>query len=145
MDLHDVSIREVGLDHLPIVETLNHQIFGDRKVLMRMNREDLTLLLAFVDEDAVGYKVGYMGTEEVFYSAKGGILPPFRRHGIARMLLYEMMKRAREKGYQRFVFDTFPNKHPGMTIMALQEGFRVIQADLNRTYADFCIRFSKKL
>ena len=48
-------------------------------------------------------------------------------------------------GYRRFAYDTFPNKHPGMTVMGLREGFRVTAAGYNAAYRDYRIRFEKKL
>ena len=56
-----------------------------------------------------------------------------------------MMEIARQKGYKTFVYDTFPNLHPGMTIIGLKEGFRVTNADFNQTYKDYCLRFEKAL
>ena len=69
----------------------------------------------------------------------------FRRCNVARILLYDMMERVRTRGYIRFAYDTFPNRHPGMTILGLNEGFRVMKADFNPTYKDYRLRFEKKL
>lgn len=145
METLHLSIQHVDMDAFPIVRHLNELIFGDAKVLARMNREDLTILLAYAETEPIGFKIGYMGTERVFYSAKGGVLPEFRRQGVAKLMLYEMMELVRNKGYEKFVFDTFPNKHPGMTILALKEGFRLISTEFNRGYRDYCLRFEQVL
>lgn len=140
-----IQIVQTDLSMLPLLKQLNQRIFGDEQVISRLDREDVIVLIAHIDHQAIGFKVGYLGTEQAFYSAKGGVLLEYRRQGVARQLLYEMMSIAREKGYQKFVFDTFPNLHAGMTIMALKEGFRVINTEFNTTYKDYCIRFEKLL
>jgi predicted GNAT superfamily acetyltransferase len=140
-----VQIAQVGLEALPILKQLNRIIFGDENVIARMDRDDMVILIAHFNQQAVGFKVGYLGTEQIFYSAKGGILPEYRRQGIARKLLHKMMEIARQKGYKTFVYDTFPNLHPGMTIIGLKEGFRVTNTDFNQTYKDYCLRFEKPL
>ena len=45
------------------------------------------ILLARRDGRTVGFKVGYAESRSTFYSAKGGVLPDERRHGVARALL----------------------------------------------------------
>ncbi|MEL7415032.1 MAG: hypothetical protein AAGJ92_03965, partial [Pseudomonadota bacterium] len=41
----------------------------------------------------VGFKVGYGESEPTFYSAKGGVLEPYRRRGIAKRLLLRQIER----------------------------------------------------
>ncbi len=60
-------------------------------------------------------------------------------------MMDEMVRRVKEKGYVRFAFDTFPNRHPGMAVMALTNGFRLTKADYNSLYKDYRLRFEKKL
>jgi GNAT superfamily N-acetyltransferase len=73
------------------------------------------------------------------------VLPDYRRQGIARALLYEMLDAVRAAGYERFVYDTFPNKHPGMTVLGLEEGFEVVKAGYSPQYQDYRLRFEQKL
>ncbi|HCR48433.1 MAG TPA: N-acetyltransferase, partial [Bacteroidetes bacterium] len=61
------SIRLSDMQSLPIIERLNEAIFGDRYIIARMDREDLTVLLAYFEGLPVGFKIGYMGNEKVFY------------------------------------------------------------------------------
>ena len=127
------------------VQRLNETVFGDTRVIFRLDRRDLVLLLARLGSETVGYKVGYAEDETTFYSAKGGVLEGHRRHGIARALLHRMMDEARALGYGRFAFDTFPNKHAGMTVLGLAEGFAVTAAGYNTAYKDYRLRFEKAL
>ena len=138
-------IEEVHLDAYPRIQALNKRVFGEERVIYRLDRRDLIFLLAEVDGQEVGYKVGYGESPTSFYSAKGGVLASHRRIGIARLLLYAMMDAARGRGYRRFAYDTFPNKHAGMTILGLNEGFAVTSAGYNAAYRDYRIRLEKEL
>ena len=124
---------------------MNRVLFNEDRIINSFDRKDLLLLIARFEGMPAGFKVGYRENRFVFYSAKGGVLPDFRRRGIARFLMYAMMDRAREQGYSRFAFDTFPNLHPGMTVLAVTEGFRLIKSDYNTAYREYRLRFEKKL
>lgn len=140
-----ITIARVGMDALDEIRRLNEIVFGEKRVINQFDRPDLLMLLARHGEEAVGFKVGYGESRTTFYSAKGGVLVPWRRHGVARQLLHAMMDAARAMGYRRFAYDTFPNMHPGMTVLGLSEGFRVTAAGFNATYQDYRIRFEKNL
>ncbi|SHK83829.1 GNAT family N-acetyltransferase [Rhodothermus profundi] len=140
-----LTIEEVGLEQLEVIRELNRAIFEEERIINTFDRDDLMILLARVDGVPVGFKIGYRENSRTFYSAKGGVLPAYRRQGIARQLLYVMMERARQKGYRRFAYDTFPNRHPGMAVLGLTEGFRVTRADYNTFYRDYRLRLEKDL
>ena len=140
-----ISIQQVGFEHLDIIRKLNVTIFEEERVINTFDREDLLMLLAYAKTEPVGFKIGYKQDAETFYSAKGGVLPGFRRKGIARLMLFDMITRVKQMGFERFTFDTFPNKHPGMTIMGLEEGFYVSKADFNTVFQDYRLQFEKAI
>jgi GNAT superfamily N-acetyltransferase len=140
-----VHIEQVGMDRLSEIRRLNRIIFEEERIINTFKRDDVTMFVAYVGGEPVGFKLGYRESRSTFYSAKGGVLPGWRRRGISRQLLHVMVDHVREQGYQRFAYDTFPNKHPGMTVLGLDEGFEVTRADYNSTYKDFRLRFEKKL
>lgn len=139
------TVVEVDRSALDVIKWLNEAIFDEERIINTFDREDLMILLVRIDGDPVGFKIGYRENRFVYYSAKGGVLQEYRRQGIARKMLYEMMSRARERGYIRFAYDTFPNRHAGMTIMGLEEGFRVVKADFNKTYRDWRLRLERRM
>lgn len=141
----DLCIRGVGMEALDVIRRLNVIIFDEEHIIETFDRADLMMLLAECEGRPVGFKIGYRVLHDTYYSAKGGVHPDYRRRGIARALLYDLMDRAREKGYRRFVYDTFPNMHAGMTILGLIEGFKVINADYNDKYQDYRLRLEKEL
>ena len=143
--LDALRIEEVGMEALPVIRPMNRLIFDEERVINTFERDDLLMLMAYLGETPVGFKVGYRQNQRTFYSAKGGVLPTHRRRGIARVLLDDMLQRVRQRGYRTFAFDTFPNRHPGMAIMALASGFRLARADFNPTYKDYRLRFEKRI
>ena len=142
---NSVVIKAVGLDQLDLIRQLNLTIFEEERIINSFDREDLLMLISCFDTEPIGFKIGYRQSKDTFYSAKGGVLAAHRRKGIARMMLYDMIDRVRAKGYGRFAFDTFPNKHPGMTILGLEEGFTVVKADFNTAFQDYRLQFVKEI
>ncbi len=144
-DAADLRIVEADFSDMDTIHRLNLVIFEEERIINSFEHEDLIMLLAYSGDEPVGFKIGYRESRWVYYSAKGGVLSEYRRLGVARRLLYDMIERVQDKGYARFAFDTFPNRHPGMAILAFTEGFRVTKADFNPTYRDFRLRFEIKL
>ena len=140
-----LRVERVAMDRFDEVRDLNEAVFGEGRVIYRLDRTDLVLLLASVEGRAVGYKVGYAESATTFYSAKGGVLPAWRRMGVARALLARLEDEARRLGYARFAYDTFPNKHPGMTVLGLAAGYAVTAAGYNAAYRDVRLRFERDL
>ena len=140
-----LRIESLGMDRYGDLQDLNAEVFGERRVIFRLDRRDLLFLAAYLGGRAVGYKVGYGEDRKTFYSAKGGVLEGYRRRGIARALLYRMEEEARSMGYRRLAFDTFPNMHRGMTVLGLVEGYRVATTGYNAAYQDYRVRFEKVL
>ena len=142
---HQIEIREVGFESLSMIAGMNRRLFGEERVINRFDRPDLVMLVAYVDNVAVGFKIGYGTGGDLYYSAKGGVMEPYRRVGIARELMLELMEKARARNYRRFAFDTFPNVHVGMTLLAIAEGFILTKADFSEGYQDYRLRFTKDL
>ncbi|MDA0378198.1 MAG: GNAT family N-acetyltransferase [Bacteroidetes bacterium] len=140
-----LAIEEVSMDALDRIREMNRTIFREKRIINTFEREDVMILEARVHGESAGFKVGYRENRFTFYSAKGGVLPAFRRRGIAVALLDAMMGRAKDRGYIRFAFDTFPNLHPGMTILALEQGFQLVKSDFNSLYREYRLRFERKL
>ncbi len=138
-------VSELDVSDLQVIHNLNVSIFQEQRIINTFDRDDLLILLASVGDVPAAFKVGYRENRFTYYSAKGGVLGEYRRCGIARALLYEMMEWARARGYKRFAYDTFPNRHSGMAIMGFQEDFRLVKADYNPMYKDYRLRLEKKL
>lgn len=140
-----ILIEPLGLDSVDEIAPINRLLFQEERLINSFARDDLRMWVARADGRPIGFKVGYRESRLVFYSAKGGVLPEYRRLGVARALLEEMARIVAAVGYRRLAFDTFPNRHPGMAVMALEGGFRLTRADYNPTYRDYRLRFELEL
>ncbi|MFT5143843.1 MAG: GNAT superfamily N-acetyltransferase [Rhodothermales bacterium] len=141
----ETVIRSVGSESLPVIDALNREIFGEDRIINSFDREDLLMLLAESNGQPVGFKLGYRQNRLTYYSAKGGVVEAWRNRGVAAGMLDWMLDYARGQGYKRFAYDTFPNMHPGMAALGLKRGFRLTEAEFNRTYEDFRLRFETPL
>ena len=138
-------IREIPLEAIGAVREMNRVIFREERIINSFEREDVMILEASIESEPVAFKIGYRESRHTFYSAKGGVMPGFRRRGVAVALLGDMMRRVEKLGYRRLAFDTFPNLHPGMTILALAQGFQLTKSDFNSAYREYRLRFEKRL
>ena len=82
------------------------------------------ILVAFENDKAVGFKVGYE-RDGGFYSWMGGVLPSYRRRNVATRLAQYQEKWAQEHGYDCVTFKT-RNQHLNMLLFSLRRGFIVV-------------------
>lgn len=101
------------------------------------------ILVVYANEEPVGFKVGYE-RDGAFYSWMGGILPDFRRLGLAKALADEQERWAKQQGYKTITFKT-RNSHKGMLIFALQNGFDIIGFEPKSTIEQHRILLRKRL
>lgn len=118
----------------PILK-LNRSIFREERVINSLDHDIMIILLATYNEIPIGFKLGYAKSDSVFYSAKGGVLQPFRRNGIASSLLVKMISIAKKSGFSRFGYHTFPDMHEGMMELGVKAGFRIQSSSWNTHYA----------
>ncbi|MFB6352091.1 MAG: GNAT family N-acetyltransferase, partial [Bradymonadaceae bacterium] len=87
--------------------------------------------IAEIDGRPVGFKVGYERHSGQFYSWMGGVVPEFRRRGIATELLVRQHTWAREAGFDSVRTKT-TNESREMLILNLERGFEVVGTELDR-------------
>lgn len=94
------------------------------------------ILIAFVNEQAVGFKIGYersnipLGAPTTFYSWMGAVLPGFRRQNIALKLAEYQEEWAKQQKYSSITFKT-RNQHKNMLIFAIRRGFNIVGFKVN--------------
>jgi len=87
------------------------------------------ILVAWMGTSAAGFKVGYERDDDgSFYSWMGGMLPDFRRKGLAQALAEKQEKWALAQGYSTIRFKT-RNRHKAMLLFALQNGFHLCSVE----------------
>ncbi|AEI46465.1 GNAT family N-acetyltransferase [Runella slithyformis] len=111
------------------VLTLHFQVFDgqERADLVREINEapHLLTLIAYENDAAVGYKMGYRRKERHFYSWLGCVLPSHRGQGIASQLMTLQHDWCRANGYHTIRTMTY-NKWRNMLILNLKHSFNIV-------------------
>lgn len=83
------------------------------------------LATAFIDDQAVGFKLGYEQNHQMFYSWLGGIIPEYRGIGVASDLMNCQHEWCRKAGYTKIQTKT-QTRNRDMLVLNLRHGFEVI-------------------
>lgn len=110
----------------------------------RLNTGSL-VLLAYHNGKPVGFKAGYArGPEGHFYSWMGGILPQFRRQGLALELARKQEEWAGSQGYTLIWFKT-SNRNRAMISFAINHGFQIREVIPKGGIQDYRIIMQKEI
>jgi GNAT superfamily N-acetyltransferase len=123
-----MTIREASIREIMEVHRLIPEFRGEVSTSFYEDRLLDRVFLALVAEQSgrlVGFKVGYESEfPDVFYSWMGGVLPEFRKRGIASQLADFQEKWVKEKGFKSVFFKT-RNRFPAMICLGLKRGFKI--------------------
>src|SRR5471030_34262 len=97
--LRTASAKEIHLLYAQLPEfDVRHSLLD---IEMQLHNHSHRLLLAEVDGCPVGFVSGYALSDTLFHCWLGGVLPGFRRRGLARLLWAELEQWARMQGYRK--------------------------------------------
>nr|WP_081943048.1 GNAT family N-acetyltransferase [Cedecea neteri] len=142
-----MTVRHASLEE---ILALYHRLpeFGDCRTVAdlqtRLAANQTSQLIACVNGVPAGFKLGYALGETEFYSWLGGVLPEFRRDGVAQALLVEQEKWAKEQGYRKLTVKT-RNKFRGMLMMLLKNGYQLIEIEPKGDPDDYRLLLQKSL
>lgn len=111
----------------------------------RLNQKKNLILIAFYRNRPVGFKLGYDRYQDgSFYSWLGGVIPEFRRQGIAGLLARNQEKWAVAEGFRSIRIKT-RNKFKGMLIFLLKTGFQITSLVPSEDISESRIELEKML
>ncbi|MEE4483343.1 GNAT family N-acetyltransferase [Serratia ficaria] len=110
----------------------------------RIGSAPASLLIAEIDGRPAGFKLGYQLREGAFYSWLGGVLPAFRRHGVAQALLTEQELWARAQGYRQLRVKT-RNRFRAMLMMLIANHYQIVRLENKGEVADYRLLLEKTL
>ena len=91
----------------------------------RLNSTTHLILTVYDDHNPIAFKIGYQRhSDGSFYSWMGGVLPNYRRKGIADNLADHQETWAKKKGYNSIKLQT-RSKHNAMLALAINRGFLI--------------------
>jgi GNAT superfamily N-acetyltransferase len=126
----DAVIDIVGPGDLPVIVQLFNQIFRPsrneeffhRRYLGRYN---VLQMVARVDDRPVGFFLGFELKPRVFFAWFYGVLPGYRRQGIASQLMEAVHSWARLHGYEAIRFECH-NQHRPMLHLAIALEYDIV-------------------
>ena len=113
-----------------------------RLPLGAVGRKNVLAHIAFSGDAPIAFKLGYERTYGEFYSWLGGVLPDWRRQGIAQKLLLMQHATVQSLGYQKITTKS-RNQFPQMLILNIKNGFRIVGTQLRDEGKDLSILFEK--
>ena len=126
----DAVIDIVGPEELPAIVKLYNQIFRparDVESLRRryLGRHNVLQMVARLGDRPVGFSLGFELKPDVFFSWFYGVLPEFRRQGIASQLMEAVHSWARLNEYESIRFECH-NQHRPMLHLGIAVGYDIV-------------------
>jgi GNAT superfamily N-acetyltransferase len=145
----DAIIDLVGPEDLPIIVELYNQMFRPPRDLEMFRRRyrgryNILQLIARVEGHAVGFFLGFELKPTVFFAWFYGVLPEYRRQGIASQLMDAVHSWARQHEYESIRFECH-NQHRPMLHLAIALGYDIVGIRWDPDRGDNLVIFEKVL
>jgi GNAT superfamily N-acetyltransferase len=126
----DAIIDIVGPEDLPDIVRLYNQIFRPARDLESFRRRylgryNVLQMLARLNDRPVGFFLGFELKPTVFFAWFYGVLPEFRRQGIASQLMDAVHSWARQEDYEAIRFECH-NQHRPMLHLAIAKEYDIV-------------------
>ncbi|ORT51691.1 acetyltransferase [Vibrio sp. qd031] len=142
LEIRSASIEEA----LPVLQAIPEfaSPVTNSDVSARLDGKRSLILIAFVDGQAAGVKIGYEQSGHQFYSWLGGVLPSARGYGVAQALLNEQEKWAKQQGYRSINVKT-RNQFPQMIHMLVKNRYLIVATEAHPNPLENRLYFQKNL
>jgi len=111
----------------------------------RLKDKKHLILICYYYGMPIGFKVGYDRYDNgSFYSWLGGVLPGFRRNGVAGRLQERQEVWAREQEYRKILVKT-RNKFPDMIRFLISHGYHIVTLAQKGEIKDYRVVMQKEL
>ncbi len=126
----DAIIDLIGPEDLPVVVKLYNQIFRPQRDVdsfMRRyrGRHNVLQMVARVHDRPVGFSLGFELKPGVFFSWFYGVVPEYRRQGIASQLMEAVHSWARLDDYESIRFECH-NQHRPMLHLGIAQEYDIV-------------------
>lgn len=145
----DAIVELVGPEDLPVIVSLYNQIFRPPRDVDSFNRRfrgryNVLQLIARLGDRPVGFFLGFELKPTVFFAWFYGVLPEFRRQGIASQLMDAVHSWARLQDYESIRMECH-NQHRPMLHLATALGYDIVGIRWDPDRGDNLVIFEKVL
>jgi GNAT superfamily N-acetyltransferase len=145
----DAIVDIVGPEDLPLIVQLYNQIFRPGRDLESFRRRfrgryNILQLVARVGDRPVGFFLGFELKPTVYFAWFYGVVPDFRRQGIASQLMDAVHAWARDNDYNAIRFECH-NQHRPMLHLAIALGYDIVGIRWDPDRGDNLVLFEKGL
>ncbi|MCC6581702.1 MAG: GNAT family N-acetyltransferase [Phycisphaeraceae bacterium] len=145
----NARIDIVGPAEYALIASLYNQVFRPAKEpgfferRFRARYQPL-ILVAHLDDRPVGFFLGFELKPSVFFAWLYGVVPDYRRTGIAAQLMEAAHDWAREHGYSSIRMECY-NHHRPMLRMMVARGYNIVGIRWDPDHSDNLILFERDL
>ena len=111
---------------------------------VRLRGKAPLILVAELDGQLVGVKIGYRLSETCFYSWLGGVAPEGRCNGVAQALLEAQETWVKQQGFEELRVKS-RNRFPAMLRLLLRNGYLIEHMEKKDGLEDYRLHFVKNL
>ena len=145
----DAIVDIVGPDELPLIVQLYNRIFRPGRDVDSFRRRfrgryNVLQMVARVEDRPVGFFIGFELKPTVFFAWFYGVVPEFRRQGIASQLMDAVHAWARQHDYDSLRFECH-NQHRPMLHLAIALGYDIVGIRWDPDRGDNLVIFEKSL
>jgi GNAT superfamily N-acetyltransferase len=145
----DAIIDIVGQDDLPVIVDLYNQIYRPPRDVESFRRRfqgryNVLQMIARIKDRPVGFFMGFELKPTTFFAWFYGVLPDFRRQGIATQLMEAVHDWAREQEYESVRLECHNSARP-MLHLAIALGYIVAGIRWDPDRGDNLVIFEKTL
>jgi GNAT superfamily N-acetyltransferase len=145
----DAIVDLAGPEDLPVIVSLYNQIFRPARDVDSFSRRfrgryNVLELIARLQDRPVGFFLGFELKPTVFFAWFYGVLPEFRRQGIASQLMDAVHAWARQNDYESIRFECH-NQHRPMLHLAIALGYDIVGIRWDPDRGDNLVIFEKVL
>jgi len=145
----DAIIDLAEPEDMPVIVDIYNQIFRPPRNLEAFERRfqgryNVLRLVARIGRDAVGFFLGFELKPTVYFAWFYGVLPEYRRIGIASRLMEAVHEWAREQGYESVRFECH-NQHRPMLHLAIAKEYDIVGMRWDPDRGENLVLFEKVL
>jgi GNAT superfamily N-acetyltransferase len=145
----DAIIDLAGPEDLPTITKLYNQVFRPARDVESFRRRfqgrcNVLQLIARLEDEPAGFFLGFELKPTVYFAWFYGVLPEFRRQGIASQLMDAVHSWAKQNDYESVRFECH-NQHRPMLHLAIAQEYDIVGMRWDPDRGDNLVIFEKVL